>query len=134
MGIKEVSDDLIVKYSSLKAEKIDDKIYSVTDMIEKPSLETKFSNYSILGRCVLDNEIFSILEKTPLGVGGELQLTDAMRTLAVKYGMVGVDFSGIRYDMGNKFGILKANIEVGLAHPEIKDQLKEYLKELSAKL
>ena len=48
--------------------------------------------------------------------------------------MVGVDFSGIRYDMGNKFGILKANIEVGLAHPEIKDQLKEYLKELSAKL
>ena len=134
VGIKEVSDDLIVKYSSLKAEKLDDKIYSVTDMIEKPSLETKFSNYSILGRCVLDNEIFSILEKTPLGVGGELQLTDAMRTLAVKYGMVGVDFSGIRYDMGNKFGILKANIEVGLAHPEIKDQLKEYLKELSAKL
>ena len=131
VGIKEVSDDLIVKYSSLKAEKLDDKIYSVTDMIEKPSLETKFSNYSILGRCVLDNEIFSILEKTPRG---ELQLTDAMRTLAVKYGMVGVDFSGIRYDMGNKFGILKANIEVGLAHPEIKDQLKEYLKELSAKL
>ena len=126
VGIKEVSDDLI--------EKLDDKIYSVTDMREKPSLETKFSNYSILGRCVLDNEIFSILEKTPLGVGGELQLTDAMRTLAVKYGMVGVDFSGIRYDMGNKFGILKANIEVGLAHPEIKDQLKEYLKELSAKL
>ena len=84
VGIKEVSDELIVKYSSLKAEKLDDKIYSVTDMIEKPSLETKFSNYSILGRCVLDNEIFSILEKTPLGVGGELQLTDAMRTLAVK--------------------------------------------------
>ena len=134
VGIKEVSDELIVKYSSLKAEKLDDKIYSVTDMIEKPSLETKFSNYSILGRCVLDNEIFSILEKTPLGVGGELQLTDAMRTLAVKYGMVGVDFSGIRYDMGNKFGILKANIEVGLAHPEIKEQLREYLKELSAKL
>ena len=104
--------------------------YAVSDMIEKPSLDAKFSNYSILGRCVLDNEIFAILENTPLGVGGELQLTDAMRTLALKYGMVGVDFSGTRYDMGNKFGILKANIEVGLNHPEIKEQLKAYLKEL----
>ena len=79
---------------------------------------------------MLDSEIFSILERTPLGVGGELQLTDAMRELAVKYGMIGVDFSGVRYDMGNKFGMLRANIEVGLKHPEIKDELKDYLKEL----
>ena len=78
----------------------------------------------------VENEIFDILEKTPFGVGGELQLTDAMRELAVKYGMIGVDFSGTRYDMGNKFGILKANIEVGLSHPEVKDELKEYLKAL----
>lgn len=134
VGIKEVTDEFIVKYSSLKVEQLDEKNYAVSDMIEKPSLETKFSNYSILGRCVLDNEIFSILEKTPLGVGGELQLTDAMRTLAVKYGMIGVDFSGVRYDMGNKFGILKANIEVGLSHPEIKDQLKEYIKEIAKTL
>ena len=83
---------------------------------------------------MLDNEIFSILERTPLGVGGELQLTDAMRELAVKYGMIGVDFSGIRYDMGNKFGILKANIEVGLLHPEVSAQLKEYIKELAKTL
>ena len=134
VGIKEVSDEFIVKYSSLKVEKLDEKNYSVTDMIEKPALEEKFSNFSILGRCVLDNEIFEILEKTPLGVGGELQLTDAMRTLALKYGMIGVDFSGVRYDMGNKFGILKANIEVGLAHPEIKEQLKDYIKELAKTL
>ena len=134
VGIKEVTDEFIVKYSSLKVEQLDEKNYAVSDMIEKPSLETKFSNYSILGRCVLDNEIFSILEKTPLGVGGELQLTDAMRTLAVKYGMIGVDFSGVRYDMGNKFGILKANIEVGLTHPEIKDQLREYIKEIAKTL
>lgn len=130
VGIKEVTDEFIVKYSSLKVEKMGKTHYAVSDMIEKPSLEAKFSNYSILGRCVLDNEIFAILENTPLGVGGELQLTDAMRTLALKYGMVGVDFSGTRYDMGNKFGILKANIEVGLNHPEIKEQLKAYLKEL----
>ena len=87
-----------------------------------------------MGRCVLDNEIFSILENTPFGVGGELQLTDAMRELAVKYGMIGVDFSGVRYDMGNKLGILKANIEVGLNHPEIGEPLKEYIKELAKTL
>ena len=63
-----------------------------------------------------------------------MQLTDAMRTLAVKYGMVGVDFSGIRYDMGNKFGILEANIEVGLKHPETKDELKAFIKKIAAEL
>ncbi len=134
VGIKEVSDNLIVKYSSLKAEKLDSKNYAVSDMIEKPTLETKFSNYSILGRCVLDSEIFDILEKTPLGAGNELQLTDAMREIARTKGMIGVDFSGTRYDMGNKFGILKANIEVGLTHPETKDELREYIKELAKNL
>lgn len=134
VGIKEVSDELIVKYSSLKAERIDNMNYNVTDMIEKPSLETKFSNFSILGRCVLDNEIFGILEKTPLGAGNELQLTDAMATIARTKGMIGVEFSGTRYDMGNKFGILKANIEVGLSHPETRDQLKEYIKEIAKTL
>ena len=134
VGIKEVSDELVVKYSSLKTEKIDSMNYNVTDMIEKPSLETKFSNFSVLGRCVLDNEIFGILEKTPLGAGNELQLTDAMATIARTKGMIGVEFSGTRYDMGNKFGILKANIEVGLSHPETRDQLKEYIKEIAKTL
>ena len=134
VGIKEVPDELVVKYCSLKVEKAEDKIYHVSDMIEKPALSEKFSNYSILGRCVLDSEIFDILENTPLGVGGELQLTDAMRVMAQKYGMTGVDFSGVRYDMGNKFGILKANIEVGLKHPEISEELKEYLKDLAKSL
>ena len=134
VGIKEVPDELVVKYCSLKVEKAEDKIYHVSDMIEKPALSEKFSNYSILGRCVLDSEIFDILENTPLGVGGELQLTDAMRVLAQKYGMTGVDFSGTRYDMGNKFGILKANIEVGLKHPEISEELKNYIKDLAKSL
>ena len=134
VGIKEVPDELVVKYCSLKTEKMTDSTHSVTDMIEKPSLEQKFSNYSILGRCVLESNIFDILENTPLGVGGELQLTDAMREIAITDGMIGVEFSGTRYDMGNKFGILKANIEVGLNHPETKEELKNYIKELSKKL
>lgn len=134
VGIKEVPDELIVKYCSLKAEKLEDKIFSVTDMIEKPPIEKKFTNYSILGRCVLDSEIFEILERTPLGAGGELQLTDAMAEIAKTKGMTGVEFSGIRYDMGNKFGMLRANIEVGLNHPETKEELAKYIKDLAGKL
>lgn len=134
VGIKEVPDHLIVKYSSLKVEKTGDKTYAVSDMIEKPKLEEKFSNFSILGRCVLEPEIFDVLERIPLGAGNELQLTDAMCEIAKSKGMTGVDFSGIRYDMGNKFGILKANIEVGLNHPETKDELKEYIKQLAKEL
>lgn len=134
VGIKEVSDELLVKYSSLEVMPLSDKIYSVSDMIEKPKLEDKLSNFSVLGRCVLDSEIFDILEETPYGVGGELQLTDAMRTLARKRGMVGVDFSGKRYDMGSKLGILQANIEVGLKHPEIGEEFKKYIKGLAEKL
>lgn len=134
VGIKEVPDELLVKYSSLDVKPLGDKLFSVSDMIEKPSLDKKFSNYSVLGRCVLDSEIFNILERIPLGAGGELQLTDAMRELAVRDGMVGVDFSGKRYDMGNKLGILKANIEVGLNHPEIGEGLREYLKNLAQEL
>ena len=134
VGIKEVSDELIVKYSSLKVAELEDKIFSVTDMIEKPPVEKKFSNYSILGRCVLESEIFDVLERTPLGAGGELQLTDAMAEIAKTKGMTGVEFSGIRYDMGNKFGMLRANIEVGLNHPETKEELTKYIKDLAGKL
>ena len=131
VGIKQVSDEQVVKYCSLKVNELDENIFSVTDMVEKPSLEQKFSNYSILGRCVLDSNIFEILENTPLGVGNELQLTDAMKNVARSDGMVGVVFSGERHDMGNKFGMLKANIDVGLTHPETRDELKEYIKKLA---
>ena len=134
VGIKPVPDELLVKYSTLKVEEIGEKIFNVTDMREKPKLSEKFSNYSVLGRCVLDSEIFSILEKTPLGAGNELQLTDAMKVLALNGKMMGVDFSGTRYDMGNKFGILKANIEVGLNHEEVGAELREYIKELAKTL
>lgn len=134
VGIKEVSPEQIVKYSSMKVEKLHDNVYSIDDMIEKPPIEKAFSMYSILGRCVLTPDIFDVLEKTPYGAGGELQLTDAMAEIARKDGMVGVDFNGIRYDMGNKFGILKANIEVGLKHPEVASELKEYIKKIASEI
>ena len=83
---------------------------------------------------MLDSKIFDTLENTPLGVGGDLQLTDAMAKIAREDGMVGVDFSGIRYDLGDKFGIIKANIEVGLNHEEVSEKLKAYIKELAQKI
>lgn len=134
VGIKEVTPEQIVKYSSMKVENIENNVYAIDDMIEKPSLDKVFSLYSILGRCVLTPDIFDVLETIPNGAGGELQLTDAMAEIARRDGMVGVDFDGIRYDMGNKFGILKANIEVGLKHPEVKDELKDFIKKIAAEI
>lgn len=133
-GIKEVTAEQIQKYSSMKVNDLEDNLYEITDMIEKPTPDKIMSLYSILGRCVLPPEIFDILRETPLGAGNELQLTDAMKTLAQTKGMVGVDFTGTRYDMGNKFGILKANIEVGLKHKDTSAELKEYIKEIAKTL
>ena len=134
VGIKEVSADAIRKYSSMKIEALHSNYFKVTDMIEKPAPEQILSLYSILGRCVLTPEIFEILEKTPPGAGNEIQLTDAMKVLAQTVGMIGVDFEGTRYDMGNKLGILKASIEVGINHPEFGEEFKQYLKEFAKTL
>ncbi len=135
-GIKAVERDQISKYCSLKIESMDgeDQLYRVTDMIEKPMPAQVMSNYSILGRVVLTPDIFPILEKTAPGVNGEIQLTDAMRVLAREQGMVGKVYTGTRYDMGNKFGILQAIVQVALEHPEVKDQFRDYLKQVAETL
>lgn len=130
VGVKEVSREAIRKYSSLKVEHIQDNYFRCTDMVEKPQPGQEFSLYSILGRCVLPPEIFDILDNTPPGAGGEIQLTDAMATLARRDGMTAVDFTGTRYDMGNKLGIMQASVEVALRHPEIGADFRAYLKEL----
>ena len=134
VGVKEVSAEAIRKYSSLKVEPLRGNLYRCTDMVEKPAPGQEFSLYSILGRCVLPPEIFDILDHTPPGAGGEIQLTDAMRTLACRDGMVAVDFTGTRYDMGNKLGIMQASVEVALHHPEIGPEFRAYLRELAKTL
>ena len=131
VGIKAVPENEIFKYSSLKVEKLEDNIYNCTDMIEKPTTpEAVLSLYSILGRCVLTPDIFDILDNTPPGAGGEIQLTDAMKTLAQTVGMTGVDYTGKRYDMGDKFGILQATVEIALKNPTLAEPFKAYLKDL----
>lgn len=134
LGVKEVSPEAILKYSSLKVDPIRDNLYRCTDMIEKPAPDQILSLFSILGRCVLPPEIFNILDRTKPGAGGEIQLTDAMCELARTTGMVAVDFTGKRYDMGNKLGIMQAQVEIALKHPEIGSQFQQYLKDIAASL
>lgn len=134
VAIREVPREQVMMYSSMKVDHKKDNLYDIDDMIEKPKENEIFSNFSILGRCVLPPEIFPILENLPTGAGGEYQLTDAMKVLAQTKGMTGVDFTGTRYDMGNKLGILKATVEVGLSHPETGEQFRKYIKEIAEKL
>lgn len=134
VGMKQVSSEAILRYSSLAVSPLEEQVFAVSDMIEKPSPDKILSLYSILGRCVLPPEIFSILEKTQPGAGGEIQLTDAMKVLATTVGMTGVDFTGKRYDMGNKLGVMQAAVEVSLAHPEIGKDFRKYLKEIAKSL
>lgn len=135
-GVKEVTAEQILKYSSLDAKPIDgsDNMYHVTDMIEKPSPEQVITRLSILGRVLLTPDIFDILAATKPGAGNEIQLTDAMRDLARSKGMTAVDFEGKRYDMGSKLGFLFANVETALRDPELGPEFKEYLKELAKTL
>lgn len=130
VGIKEVPKADLQKYCSMKAVPIQGNHYFIDDMIEKPAPGQEFSNFSILGRCLLTPEIYTILEHTAPGAGGEIQLTDAMAELARAKGVTGVDFTGKRYDMGNKLGVMEAQVETALRHPEIGPVFREYLKAL----
>ena len=134
LGIKEVPKADLQKYCSMKAEPIQGNHYFIDDMIEKPAPGQEFSNFSILGRCLLTPEIYTILEHTAPGAGGEIQLTDAMAVLAREKGVTGVDFTGKRYDMGNKLGVMQAQVETALRHPEIGPAFREYLREVSKTL
>mgnify|MGYP000380732782 FL=1 len=134
LGVQQVPLSDISKYCSLKVEPLHDNYYTCTDMIEKPTPDKVMSQFSILGRCLLPPEIFDIIDQTPPGAGGEIQLTDAMRQLAKSQGMIAVDYEGRRYDMGNKLGIMEAQVEAALQHPDLKDDFRAYLKKIAKTL
>ena len=134
VGMKEVTPEAIVKYSSMKTAPIQGNHYLIDDMIEKPAPGQEFSLFSILGHCLLTPEIYTILEHTAPGAGGEIQLTDAMAEMARAGGITGVDFTGKRYDMGNKLGVMQAQVETALKHPEIGAAFRAYLRELAKEL
>ncbi|MDR2752958.1 MAG: UTP--glucose-1-phosphate uridylyltransferase [Oscillospiraceae bacterium] len=136
VGVKEVPRKDVPKYCSVENTPVRDHIMRVTSIVEKPEPGTFNSCFSILGRVILPPEIFAMLEEgcanTP--AGEEYYLTDALSDLGKAGKMMAVDFNGTRYDMGNKLGILQANVEVALRHPEIGADAKEYIKRLAANL
>ena len=136
VGVKPVSWEAIRKYSSLKVDPVDGEtnVTFCTDMIEKPKEGEEFSNLSILGRVLLTPDVFDIIDALEPGAGGEYQLTDAMAKMARGGGIYSLEFEGERFDLGSKVGFLKANITKGLTHPETKDELREFLKELAKEL
>ena len=108
-------------------------LYNVTSFVEKPEPKDAPSDLSIIGRYVFTPEIFDVLAKTKPGKGNEIQLTDAINTLNKTQRVFAHEYKGHRYDVGNKFGWIETNIEYGLKHPETKDELREYIKDLGVK-
>ena len=132
VGCQEVKESDVSKYGIVKPLlSLDEKTVEMEDFIEKPSIDEAPSKLACLGRYLLTPKIFDYLEKTEPGKGGEIQLTDAIVAM-MKDGekVLAYNFEGKRYDIGNKFGLLKANIEFGLRNDETREELLEYLKSI----
>lgn len=131
LGVQTVPEEDVSKYGIVNGLHIEDRVYKVKDLVEKPKKEEAPTNVAILGRYIITPQIFEILENTAPGKGGEIQLTDALKTLISKEAMYAYDFEGRRYDVGDKFGFLQATIEFGLKKDELRPQLLEYLENKS---
>jgi len=131
IGVQEVDYGEVSKYGIIKPGKTHrERVWDVEDMIEKPLTEQAPSNLAIMGRYILTPEIFPIIEKLPPGSGGEIQLTDALRIFSRTQRIIALNFEGERYDLGDKFGYIKATIEFALRREDLRFKLMEYLHEL----
>jgi len=130
VALMEVSNEDVSKFGICAGKDLGNGIIDIQQMVEKPSLAEAPSNTAIVGRYILTPRIFEILERTDPGAGGEIQITDAMAVLMKEEGFVGYKFKGTRYDAGDKFGFLKANIAFGLKNPELAGKLKAYMTEI----
>ncbi len=128
LAVSQVRDEAVSSYGILDAERVNDKLYQVNDMIEKPSIEEAPSNLAVMGRYILPPEIFDILETLPPGKNNEIQLTDAIKILNQNKQVYGYVFDGQRYDVGNKQGFLEATVELALLRPDLRDTFADYLK------
>jgi UTP--glucose-1-phosphate uridylyltransferase len=133
LAVMNVPHEETSKYGIISpTEEVSDGLYNVSHFVEKPAPKDAPSDLAIIGRYLLKPEIFDILENQKPGAGNEIQLTDAIDTLNKTQRVFAHEFKGKRYDVGDKLGMIEANIEYGLKHSEIKDSLKVYLKELAA--
>ena len=131
LGCQVVPEEMVSSYGIVDGETTEDgRLMRVKDMVEKPSQEDAPSRMAVLGRYVIKPQIFEILENTQPGKGGEIQLTDALRVLAKEDAVYAYDFEGIRYDVGDKLGFLKATVEFGLRREDLGGPFKAYLRDL----
>ena len=132
IATQQVDGPSISSYGVLDAQPVsgNDRLYQVRNMVEKPRREEAPSNLAIIGRYILTPKIFDVLDQTPLGAGGELQLTDGLRLLLKEEKVFGYRYEGRRHDAGDKLGFLQATVEFALKRPELRDQFREYLKGL----
>jgi len=130
LGVQQVPDSQIQKYGIIDPKEKDGNFIKVNNLKEKPPVNEAPSNYAILGRYILIEDIFDILSQTPPGAGGEIQLTDALKTLAQNKDVWAFTFEGKRYDMGDKQGFLEATVEYALRSQDLKDSFRNYLQKL----
>ena len=130
LGVKEVARQDIHKYGIVDGDKISEGLYTVRSLVEKPKAEEAPSNVAIMGRYIITPAIFDILEKTAPGAGNEIQLTDALKTLALKEKMLAYVFKGRRHDVGDKLGFLEATVEFALQRDNLKDDFLNYLEDI----
>ena len=135
IGCQEVAKEDVSKYGIAKlGNKLDEATYQMLDFLEKPSVNDAPSRTACLGRYLLSGKVFKYLEETKPGKNGEIQLTDGiLAMMRDNEEVLAYSFIGKRYDIGSKFGLLKANIEFGLRNEETKEDIKEYLKKLDIK-
>ena len=134
VALEEVKPELVHRYGIIDGIQVSQNIFKASDWIEKPSPEEAPSNLAVASRYIFTPEIFDYLEKIEPGKNNEIQLTDAMRKMVKHHDMYGMKFNGKRYDIGNKMGFLKTNIEFGLHDPEIGESLKAWLKDFAKDL
>jgi UTP--glucose-1-phosphate uridylyltransferase len=131
LGTMQVAGEAISRFGVIDGEEVEDGVYKIKDMVEKPPFAEAPSDLAIIGRYVLTPDIFDEIEKTSPGAIGEIQITDAMRSLLGKRPFYAVRFAGTRYDAGDKLGFLIATVEFALKHEELAPEFREYLKSLN---
>jgi len=134
VAVFEVEGEAISRFGVVDGEEVEAGVYKIKDMVEKPPFAEAPSNLAIIGRYVLTPDIFEELEKTRPGAIGEIQITDAMRSLLKKRPFYAVRFKGTRYDAGDKLGFLIATVEFALKHEELAPEFREYLQSLTLEL
>ena len=130
LGVQTVDAKDVNKYGIIKGIHIEGRVHKVRGLVEKPAVEEAPSNIAILGRYIITPQIFKILEETKPGRGGEIQLTDALSKLIDEEAIYAYDFEGMRYDVGDKLGFLKATVEYALRREDLRDGFMEYLNSL----